>query len=238
MSDRSLVRIGAAFGLVGAALGVLANLLHPRTPEEGAIPQFELVADSGFWNLDHYVVLLAVLFIVGGYFALERYSEGTPAAAWARLGLFVAVAGAAVGAILVAVDGYALKALSDHWAEAGRPTEGPAFEAVNVAREVGIGLFNVFTGTAVGFAPILGGIATIKNGNFVPWLGAFGLVGGAIGIGVDIFQVTSGVTPFSSNVAFTAAALIVTIWAVVLNWSMFQASGRPVEVVEPRTAEA
>lgn len=238
MRDGSLVRLGAAFGLVGAALGVLANLLHPRTPDEGAIAQFELVAESGFWNLDHYLVLLAVLFIVGGYFALERYSEGTPAAAWARLGLFVAVAGAAVGAILVAVEGYAFKALADHWAAAGRPTEGPAFESLNVARELGNGLFNVFTGIAVGFAPILGGIATIKNGSFVPWLGAFGLVGGAIGIGVDIFHVTSGATPFSSNVAFTAAALIVTIWAVVLNWSMFQFVGRRAEVVEPRGSEA
>lgn len=238
MKNNSLIRIGAGFGLAGAALGVLVNLLHPRTPDEGALAQFELIADSSIWNLDHYGALLAIFFFVGGFFALERYTDDTPGFAWARLGLFSAVAGAAVGATLVAVDGYALKAMADHWDSLGRPTEGPAYEAMFVAREIGTGLFNVFTGTAIGFAPILGGIATLKSGRFNGWIGVFGIVGGIIGVGVDLYQVTAGLTVFSSNVAFTAAALIVTVWGVVVNWTMFQSVRASNEVTEPQTVRS
>lgn len=236
MKNQSIIRLGAGFGLAGAALGVVVNLLHPRTPEAGALPQFEMIADSTYWDINHYAALLAIVFFVGGFFALERYADDTAGFAWARLALFAAVVGAAVGAVLIAVDGYALKALADHWADVGRPTEGPAYEAVNVAREFGIGLFNVFTGTAIGFAPILGGIATIKSGRFSGWIGAFGIVGGVIGVGVDLYQVTAGLTVFSSNVAFTAAALIVTVWGVVVNWTMFRYAREPATVVEPGAA--
>ena len=238
MKSRSLVRIGAGFGLAGAVLGVVVNLVHPRSPELTALAQLNVAADSSIWNVVHYGILLAVFFFVGGYFALERYGEDTPGAAWARLGLFFAVGGAAVGAIYVAIDGYALKALADHWDAAGRPTDGPVFEAVNATRAIGIGLFNVFTGTMVGFAPILGGLATIKSGRFPGWLGAFGIVGGVIGVAVDLYQTTVGITEFSADIAFTAAALIVTFWGVVLNQTMFKAAGSPAEIVEPQAARA
>lgn len=235
MKGRSLVRIGAGFGLAGAVLGIVVNLVHPRARDLSALAAFDLAADSPIWNIVHYAILLAVFFFVGGYFALERFAEDTPGAAWARLGLFFAVGGAAVGAIYVAADGYALKALADHWDAAGRPTEGPVFEAVKVARELSLGLFNVFTGTMVGFAPVLGGVATIKSGRFPGWLGAFGIVGGAIGVGTDVYQVTAGATAFSANITFTAAALIVTFWGVVVNQTMFKAAGAHAEVVEAHT---
>lgn len=236
MKSRSLIRIGSAFGLAGAALGTVVNLVHPRSTDLTALSQLDVAASSSIWNIVHYGILLAVFLFVGGYFALERFSEDTPGAAWARLGLFFAVGGAAVGAIYVAIDGYALKTLADHWDAAGRPTEGPVFEAVNVARVVGLGLFNVFTGTMVGFAPILGGVATIKSGRFPGWLGAFGIVGGVIGVAVDIYQATVEITEFSADIAFTAAALIVTFWGVVLNQTMFKAAGQAAEVVEPSAA--
>lgn len=236
MKDRSLIRLGAGLGFTGALIAVVANLLHPRTTGSDETARFELIADSGVWDIVHYLVGVAVLFVLAGYVALARYVEDTPGSPWARLGLAGGIAAAAVGLLVAAIDGYALKAVVDRWAEAGRPAEGATLEAVHAVEAVSTGLFNVFNGTVVGAIPVLGGIAVMRSRRFVGWIGVLAIVGGVIGLGVDLYGTMAELTPFIANVVFTGGALMVTIWAIVVNWTMFNAVREPGQVVEPRTA--
>ena len=238
MKDRSLIRLGAGFGFAGAILAVLVNLLHPRTTGTGDIATYDLIADSSIWAIDHYFVAVVVLALLGGYVALVRYLDGTPGEPWARLGFALAIAASAVGLLVAAVDGYALKTIVDRWVDAGRPSEGAVFEAVHAVHAIGTGLFNTFNGTVVGIVPVFGGIAVVRSGRFVGWIGLLGIVGGAIGLVIDLYGTLSELTPFLANVVFTAGALMITVWALVVNWTMFKAAGEPAQVVEPHAVRA
>ena len=236
MKDRSMIRLGAMFGLAGAVLAVPANLLHPRTSETAATARYALIADSGIWDVIHYAAGAAILLFLASFVAINRYLDDTPGASWARFALVIGIVGVAAGVITTAVDGYAMKTVVDRWAAAGSPTSGPTFEAVKVLDALGSAFFYLFNGTLLGAAPILAGIATIRSGRFVGWVGGIAIFGGLIGVVVDLWGTLAEPTVFLGNVLFTAAALLVTVWAIVVNWTMFQATAEPAQVVEPGAA--
>lgn len=237
MEDRSLVRVGAGFGLVGAGVATVANLLHPRTPKEADTVWFGVIADSGLWDFVHFLIGVAILFVLAGLVALARYVRGTPGSGWGAITLIMGIAGAAVALVHTAVDGYAFKQVAERWAEAGRPGDGSMYELVQTMDAISGGLFNVFNGTLLGVVPVLGGIAGLRSGLFAGWVGVVAIIGGAIGMALDVFGTLGGeLTPFVSNAILTAGALLATIWAIAINWTMFSAAAEPTEVVEARTA--
>ena len=236
MKDRSLIRTGAGLGLAGALLAVVVNLLHPRTTGTADTARFELIADSSLWKIDHYLVAVVVLMTLAGFVALGRYVEDTPGQPWARLAVAGGIAATAIGLLVAAIDGYALKAVIDRWADAGSPSEGPLLEAVHAVEAISTGVFNTFNGTVVGIIPVLGGLAVLRSGRFVGWIGALAILGGVIGLVVDLVGTLDELTPFLANVVFTAGALMVTVWAIVINWTMFKEASAPATVVEPHPA--
>ncbi len=220
-----MVRLGAGFGLAGAVIAVVANLLHPRTPEDADTVWFGVIADSGLWDLVHYLIGVAILLVLGGLVALDRYLQDSPGSAWARLMLVVGTTGAAVALVHTGVDGFAFKQAAERWAAAGRPTDGASYEVVQMMDAVSNGLFNVFNGTFLGVAPLLGGIAVLRSGLFSGWVGVVGVIGGAIGIALDAYGTLGGeLTPFVTNAILTAGALLATLWAIEVNRAMLQAS--------------
>lgn len=237
MEDRSLIRVGAAFGLVGAVIATVANLLHPRTPEDADAIWFGVIADSGVWDFVHFLIGVAILFVLAGLVALARYVRGTPGAGWGAITLIIGIAGASVALVHTAIDGYAFKHVAERWSAAGRPGDGPAYELVQTMDAISGGLFNAFNGTLLGVVPLLGGIAALRSGLFAGWVGIVAIIGGAIGVALDVYGTLGGeLTPFVSNAVLTAGALLATIWAIVINWTMFNAAAEPAEVVEARTA--
>ena len=237
MKDRSLIRLGAAFGLAGSAIAVLTNLFHPRTPVDDDAEWFRVIADSGLWNLVHLLIGVAILLVLAGLVALSRYIQDTPGSAWGTFTLVVGVVGAAVALVHTAVDGFAFKHVADRWAAGGAPGDGPLYELVQMMDAISGGLFNMFNGTLLGVVPLLGGMAVLRSGRFGAWVGLVGIIGGAIGMALDVYGTIGGeLTPFVSNAVLTAGTLLATIWAVATNWTMFGAAAELAEVVEPRTA--
>ena len=239
MKDRPVIRLGAALGLVAAMLAVLANLLHPRTPVDSDSAWFSVIADSGLWNLVHLLVAIATLLVLAGLYALARRVQDTPGAAWASVALVMGIAGGAVALVHAAIDGFAFKVVAERWAEAGAPVEGAIYELVQTMDAVSGGLFNVFNGTLLGAVPLLGGIAVLRSGLFGGWVGVVGIAGGVIDMALAVYgSLGSELTPFLSNAVLTAGAMLVTIWAIVTNWSMFKEAGEPAQVVEPQAARS
>ena len=235
MKDRELVRYGAAFGLAGAAIGIVANLLHPRTFATAETARFQLIADSGIWKLDHYLIGAAVLLSLAGLVAFASYMEGRPGHAWARFGFVTGVIGGAIGILVAAIDGWAIKTLADRWAEAGSLGDGAAFAALDATEQISTGLFTVFTGVLFGATALLVGIATYRSGVFPKWLGLMAIAGGVLGLGVDAFQSLDAPTPFTANVLVTIASLSLTLWFIGVNLILLRATASET-AAEPRSA--
>ena len=237
MEDRSLIRVGAGFGLAGAAIAVVANILHPRTPVEADPVWFGVIADSEVWNFVHFLIGLATLFVLAGLVALARYVRDTPGAGWGTITLVLGIVGAAVALVHTGVDGFAFKHVAERWAALGRPDGGPAYELVQVMDAISGGLFNIFNGTLLGIVPVLGGVAGLRSGVFAGWVSIVAIIGGAIGVALDVYGTLGGeLSPFASNAVLTAGALLATIWAIAINWTMFKDTGERATVPEPEAA--
>src|SRR3989454_6940536 len=105
MPERTLTRIGAAAAVLGAVLGLVVNVLHPRVNDPANTKAFlRQVAESTIWVGDHVGIIFAMLLVTGGLVAVYRSITSGPGAAWARLGFAAALVSAGLGFVTVAVE--------------------------------------------------------------------------------------------------------------------------------------
>src|SRR5207244_7366594 len=98
MPERTLTRIGAAAAVLGAVLGLVVNVLHPRVNDPVNTKAFlRQVAGSTIWVGDHVGIIFAVLLVTGGLVAVYRSITSGTRAASARRGFAAAVVSAALG---------------------------------------------------------------------------------------------------------------------------------------------
>src|SRR3990170_197489 len=91
-------RWGGAAAIVAGALGIVFNLLHPRTTENvgNVRSHLEMIAGSDIWNFVHAALALAVAIGVLGIIAIGLSMAGTAGDAWARTWLIFAAVSSAV----------------------------------------------------------------------------------------------------------------------------------------------
>jgi hypothetical protein len=106
MSEKSLFRIGAASAFLGSALGVLANLIHPRAddPADTITLLREAVANPGLWIADHMAIMISGLLAVAGLVAISRSIRESPGKDWAQFGAAGAMIGGAILCLFIAID--------------------------------------------------------------------------------------------------------------------------------------
>ena len=110
MENRIFIRIGAGSAIIGAILFMVANILHPRSPNiEVNQAQIETVAASQIWLADHLLLLVGGMLMLGGLVALRRSITSLPGAAWAEFGYVSAIASTGAMVVLVGLDGIASK---------------------------------------------------------------------------------------------------------------------------------
>ena len=97
MGDRMLIRMGSISAIVGAVLITFANILH-RIQDTGiAQAQVkEATRSTGFFVGDSTVIVLSVLLILAGMFALHRTLRNEPGATFAKFGLGGAILGTGI----------------------------------------------------------------------------------------------------------------------------------------------
>src|SRR5438445_13123521 len=87
MPERTLTRIGAAAAVLGAVLGLVVNVLHPRVNDPANTKAFlRQVAESTIWVGDHVGIIFALLLVTGGLVAGYRSITSAPRGSWARRG--------------------------------------------------------------------------------------------------------------------------------------------------------
>jgi hypothetical protein len=223
MAQRTLFRVGAIAAMIGAALGLIFNLLHPRASGiDTSQEELDLVADSGIWLFDHFMLAWALAFSILGLVAIARSFTGDNGEAWGRFALVAAIIAIAVGFVTITIDGMAVKEVADNWADAGRGTNSAAFATGDAVANVSLALFTAVIGSLFGLTPTLFGVASLVSRDYPRWLGYVALVAGILGFVTASITFLSGPSDFALNVLFGASSGLYTIWFFVSGWFLWQ----------------
>src|SRR5918994_1458554 len=215
--EGNLSRIAAVAEIEGSLLPMAETPLPPATPIGDPEGVAQTIAQSERWVPVHLVIVVGLIFMLGGLVAISRSIEG----GLAELGYVAAGAGGTVGGILVIVDGVAAKHLADMW-EAAPPEEAPAAlqvvldeEAINFALAA---LFNILF---AGVTFILLGLAVASSGEYPRWLGWVVVVAGVGSVPVGLVQAYTGESIGFTRIATIIFPTIITLWVAgmsVLVW--------------------
>jgi hypothetical protein len=216
-TEQWIVRLGAWGGVVGSLLAMVGNLLHPATPTHDPAGVASTIAKSGIWVPVHLVIVLGLILMLGGLMAISRSIEGGLAGALARFGLVAAVAGVAVGAILVIVDGVAAKHLAEAWAEAPTTEAAAALRVVVGEETINFALAALFNILFAGVTFILLGLAVVLSGEY-PRGPAWAVVVSGVGsIPVALVQAYQGESVAFTRVATIIFPTVITLWVVWMS---------------------
>jgi hypothetical protein len=221
-TDSWIVLLGSWGGVVGSLLAMVGNLLHPATPTGDPEGVARTIGEGGTWVPVHLVIVVGLILMLGGLVAICRSIRGGAAGALARLGHSAAVAGAAVGLILVIIDGVAAKHLADAWQEAP-PEEAAAALRVVVGEEtINFALAALFNILFAGVTFILIGLAVVMAGEG-PRGPAWAVVVAGLGsILVGLVQAYHGESVTFTRVATIIFPTIITLWVAWMSARMLR----------------
>jgi hypothetical protein len=227
--EESIFRIGAVAGIVGSLLAMVGNFLHPATPIGDPLGVAQTIAQSERWVPVHLVIVVGLIFMLGGLVAISRSIEGGVAGALAQLGYVAAVAGVTVGVILVIVDGVAAKYLADAW-EAAPPDQAAAALRVVLAEEaINFALASLFNILFAGVTFILLGLAVAWSGEYPGWLGWVAMVAGVGSVPVGLIQAYTGESIGFTRIATIIFPTVITLWVVVMSVLLWRKARRRTE---------
>jgi hypothetical protein len=213
-TQRCLARLGAVAALGGAALLLVATLLHPlgSDPNDPHAAFAEYAADTR-WVWSHLGQFAGLALLGMALVALAATLEPGRAAAWARIGATGAAATIALAAALQAVDGVALKVMVDRWAAATGDARALAYEAAFAVRQVEIGLASLLS-VVSGLTLIAFGVALILSHRYPRWLGGLGLLGGLGMTAAGVAQASTGFSGPAMTLSMAASSALL-VWAVL-----------------------
>ncbi len=218
--DRTLIRIGAVSAIIGAVLFMIANVLHPRSPNiEITQAQIETVAASDIWLTDHLVLLVSGLLLLGGLVAMRRSITGQPGAAWAEFGYASALVSTGVWVVLMGLDGIVSKVVHDAYAAApGAVTLAVA----EMMEEIDIGLLSTFIIVFFGVTLLLYGLGVALSDNFPRWLGWVAVVLAIASLITGFVQAYTGLSVLVTSVLFVSFASFLTLWLLIMGVLMWR----------------
>lgn len=211
MLDRSVLRWGGLAGMAGAVVGAIANLMHPRDDLGSAQGVVDMAATSGVWVFDHYLIAWSMALAGFGLYAAGRSFAEEPARSWGRVAVAFLIASLAVGYLVAAIDGVALK----NAAEEG----GAAALALAYVSE---GLFIAMMGSLFGLVPILYGVALSTTRQYPGWLAPLALASGALGLFASSYTYLVGYSEAVTIYVFTLGSLGATVLVFVLGWYLWK----------------
>ncbi|MEJ7803626.1 MAG: hypothetical protein WKH68_09700, partial [Candidatus Limnocylindria bacterium] len=169
------------------------------------------------WTIIHLVIVLGLILMLGGLVAIRQSIRGPFAAALARLGYVSAIAGVAVGLVLVTLDGVAAKQLADAWAEAPAAEQAAALRILTAEETMNFALAALFNILFAGVTFILYGLAVAFSDVFPRWLGWPVVVAGIGSIAVGLIQAQVGESTGISRIASIVFPTIITLWVAALG---------------------
>ena len=229
MTERRLLRIGAAAAFVGAIAAIVLLAVIPVEDEEyidAPAAAFQEIASNAFWIPWSTLLLLSMLLILGGLGAISRSMTGDRGEVWSRAGFIAAAVGAAVGVVLMGVDGTALKKAAESWVNASAPDKAAAFSAAEALAGISLGLAALWVTVFFGLVGALYGLAISVGNRYPRWLGWIWILWGlgSMGLGLASRYMTS---PDRADIpdALWIFALLELLWTAVMGVFLWRRAG-------------
>jgi hypothetical protein len=237
VTERGFLRFGGGAAMVGAVLGLVFNVLHPRTGDiDNVRAEIETVADSGIWVFDHFMLAWAIAFSFVGFLALTLYLGEGGGGGWVWAARGTVVIGVAVTFVTLVVDGMAIKEVADNWAEATGPAKAAAFSTAEAVAQVSLALFTGTIGTLFGLAPALIGAAGLATRRLPTSMSYAWIVAGGVGLLAASIQFLAGPSSLTVNGLFLPASLLATVLLFLGGWTVWNAAAEPATTVAPTRA--
>jgi hypothetical protein len=198
--------------MVGAAIAVVFNVLHPRSSDLDPAAVVSAAADNSLWAVDHYMLGWTIGLALLALVVITHTLTGPRSQSWGRVALWFAVGGTAIAFVTIVVDGFALSQAAQH---------GSAEVATAVAY-VGEGLFVATIGSFFGITPVVYGVALLTGDDYPSWLGWTILLAGTLGVITGSIVFFAGPASVTINVLFPISSLITTLWIGVMGYRIWQ----------------
>ena len=182
-----LSRIGSVCAIIGALAAALGNVLHPFTLRDDPVGVARVIAESDAWTLIHVVIVVGVILMFLGLVAIGQSISGGVAEALARLGVYAAAVGTALGLATLILDGVGAKQLADQWASAPESTKAVALSLVSTNETLNFAIAGLFNLSFAG-VPFILGLAVAFNGIYPRWLGWLAAFAGLGSVAAGLVQ--------------------------------------------------
>src|SRR4029453_7840380 len=128
-----------------------------------------------------------------------------------------AIAGIAVGLVLVILDGVAAKQLADEWAQAPAEEQAAALRVVLANETTNFALASLFNILFAGATFILYGLAVAFSDVYPRWLGWVAVTAGVASVGAGLIQALTGEPTTASQVLTIIGPTVITLWLAVIG---------------------
>ncbi len=214
---RWMFRIGGVALTIGALMGMVGNLIHPATPSGDPEGVARTIAESEIWIPVHLVIIIGLIFMLGGLVAIYHSISGGLAGALVRLGFVAAIAGVTVGLITVTLDAIGAKHIAEAWATAPPEEKAAALRLVSAEQNLEYALVSLFNILFAGVTFILYGLAVALSRVYPRWLGWVVVVAGLGSIVVGIIQAYEGESTSTTRVLTIIFPTIITLWLALMG---------------------
>jgi hypothetical protein len=220
MLDRALIRWGGMAAMIGAGLGFIFNLLHPRSEAAASstVGHLHLVANSDIWIFVHFMLAWSLAFALIGLITIGRSLTHPISATVARYAIPSAIVGIGVGFVTLGVDGPAVKHVADEFLATHSPAATGAATAVV---EIGEVLFIGTIGSLFGLTPLLYGVALLQGDEYPTGLGWLAVGSGIGGLLIASVMYLAGFSNLMANVLFPIVATAFIVWSFIMGWRLW-----------------
>jgi hypothetical protein len=160
----------------------------------------------------HLAIVVGIVLMLGGLVALRSSIQGGTAGALARYGLVAAVVGAAVGLVLVILDGVAARQLAQEWAATSPDGREVALGLVHVNETINFALASLFNLTFAATTFILFGLAVRLSADYPGWLGWVAVGAGVLSVVAGTIQAAVGSPSDASRLLTIMGPTVITVW--------------------------
>jgi hypothetical protein len=221
-SVRWFFQIGALAAIVGSLLGLVGNLIHPATMGLDANGVAHVIAHSEAWTAIHLIIVVGLIFMLGGLVAICSSIKGGLAGTLAQLGYVAVIAGITVGLITVILDGVGAKHIADAWAAAPTDEKAAALRILQAEEILNFALASLFNILFAGVTFILLGLAVALSQVYPRWLGWIVVVAGLGSIVAGLIQANAGESTSVTQILTIIFPTILTLWTAVMGVLLFR----------------
>ncbi len=230
-STTSFYRLCGLAGLVGGALALVANGLHPRSSpsdlgETEAL--LDMVAGFGLWRLLHLLIIFALLLVVIALIGLAHSLVEENRSPWARLCLPLGLVSGAVSAASFAMDGFALGGVGAAWKAASGAARADVLLQAEAVYMIDGALFTVAIISMFGATALVYGLALRSSQRYPKWIGMTAIAGGVAGLASGTVQMLAGELNVASFlILFTITSVLFTIWLIGVSLQLYRSGNDP-----------